>query len=90
VRVRGPRNNFPIVESPHYLFIAGGTGITPMLPMIRTAEAAGADWRLIYGGRQRDSMAFLDELSAYGDRVSVRPQDEFGLLDLDSSRVTSP
>jgi ferredoxin len=55
-----------------------------MLPMIRTAEAAGADWRLIYGGRQRASMAFLDELSAYGERVSVRPQDEFGLLDLDT------
>jgi ferredoxin len=28
-------------------------------------------------------MAFLDELAQYGDRVSVRPQDETGLLDLD-------
>jgi ferredoxin-NADP reductase len=84
VRVRGPRNNFPLVESPRYLFIAGGIGITPMLPMIRAAEAAGADWRLVYGGRQRVSMAFLDELAPHGDRVSVCPQDETGLLDLDS------
>ena len=84
VRVRGPRNNFPLVASPHYLFIAGGIGITPMLPMIRTAHAAGADWQLMYGGRQRASMAFLDELSAYGDRVTVWPQDEFGLIDLPS------
>ena len=51
--------------------------------MIRAAEAAGADWELVYGGRRRASMAFLDELAQYGDRVSIRPQDETGLLDLD-------
>ena len=84
VRIRGPRNNFPLAASPHYLFIAGGIGITPMLPMIRTAHAAGADWQLMYGGRRRASMAFLDELSAYGDRVTVWPQDESGLIDLPS------
>jgi cytochrome P450/ferredoxin-NADP reductase len=83
VHVRGPRNNFPLAASPRYLFIAGGIGITPILPMVRAAEDAGADWRLVYGGRERASMAFLDELETYGDRVSVRPQDEFGLLDLD-------
>ena len=51
VRVRGPRNNFALVPSPRYLFIAGGIGITPILPMIAAAEAAGAEWRLVYGGR---------------------------------------
>jgi cytochrome P450/ferredoxin-NADP reductase len=82
VRVRGPRNNFTLAPSPRYLFIAGGIGITPILPMIAAAEAAGAEWRLVYGGRTRDSMAFLDELAVHGDRVSVCPQDETGLLDL--------
>jgi cytochrome P450/ferredoxin-NADP reductase len=84
VRVRGPRNNFPLAPSPRYLFIAGGIGITPMLPMIRAAETAGASWRLVYGGRQRASMAFLGELAQYGDRVTVLPQDETGLLPLDA------
>lgn len=84
VRVRGPRNNFPLVVSPKYLFIAGGIGITPILPMVSAAEAAGAEWELMYGGRQRASMAFLEELAEFGDRVSVRPQDETGLLDLDA------
>jgi cytochrome P450/ferredoxin-NADP reductase len=84
VRVRGPRNNFSLLASPRYLFIAGGIGITPILPMIRAAEAAGAEWELVYGGRRRASMGFLDELAPYGDRVSIRPQDETGLLDLDS------
>jgi ferredoxin-NADP reductase len=82
VGLGGPRNNFPLVPAESYLFVAGGIGITPMLPMIAQAEVLGADWRLLYGGRQRSSMAFLDELSAYGDRVLVCPQDEYGLLDL--------
>jgi ferredoxin-NADP reductase len=82
VGLGGPRNNFPLVPAESYLFVAGGIGITPILPMIEQAELLGADWRLLYGGRQRGSMAFLDRLAGYGDRVLVRPQDEFGLLDL--------
>ncbi len=85
VRVRGPRNHFPLVPADRLLFVAGGIGITPMLPMIGAAEAAGADWRLLYGGRSRSSMAFLDELASYGERVTVSPQDETGLLDLDAA-----
>ena len=84
VRVRGPRNHFALVEAKRYLFIAGGIGITPILPMVAAADALGADWRLVYGGRTRASMAFRDHLSReYGERVSIRPQDETGLLDLD-------
>ncbi|WP_220126847.1 flavin reductase family protein [Actinomadura madurae] len=30
-------------------------------------------------------MAFLDELSLYGDRVEICPQDQFGLLDLEGA-----
>lgn len=85
VHVRGPRNAFPLQRSPRYLFVAGGIGITPLVPMVAAAHAAGADWRLVYGGRTRASMAFVDDLTAaYGDRVEVRPQDEVGLLDLDA------
>lgn len=85
VRVRGPRNNFPLAEAPSYLFVAGGIGITPILPMVHQAAATGARWRLLYGGRRRESMAFLGELEGYGDRVRVCPEDETGLLDLDAA-----
>ena len=84
VRVRGPRNHFSLAGSPRYLFIAGGNGIPPIHPMIAEAEAAGADWRLVYGGRSRDSMAFVDRLAAYGDNVTLVPQDESGPIDLDA------
>lgn len=82
IRIRGPRNHFPLQSSARYLFVAGGIGITPLLPMIEEVEAAGADWELHYGGRSRDSMAYLSLLEKYGERVVVVPQDEQGLLDL--------
>ncbi|MFE1882621.1 PDR/VanB family oxidoreductase [Streptomyces diastatochromogenes] len=82
VRVRGPRNHFRLEPAPRYRFVAGGIGITPILPMLAAAEAAGAEWSLLYGGRSRGSMAFTTELARYGDRVTLAPQDESGLLDL--------
>ncbi|MCW2899356.1 MAG: ophA1 5 [Streptosporangiaceae bacterium] len=85
ISVRGPRNRFPLVESVQYLFVAGGIGITPILPMVREVNARGADWHLVYGGRSRSSMAFVEELAELGkDRVEIVPQDERGVLDLDA------
>ncbi|MBD7996485.1 oxidoreductase [Arthrobacter sp. Sa2CUA1] len=82
--INGPRNNFPLQDSRKYLFIAGGIGITPILPMIEAAEAAGREWRLAYGGRSRASMAFADELEArYGsEKVLLYPADTHGRIDL--------
>jgi ferredoxin-NADP reductase len=85
IRVLGPRNKFPLVEADGYLFIAGGIGITPIVPMLAAAQARGARWRLVYGGRSRDSMAFAAALrDRYGSLVQLVPQDEAGLPDLDS------
>ncbi|OIJ93116.1 PDR/VanB family oxidoreductase [Streptomyces monashensis] len=82
VRVRGPRNRFRLEPFPRYRFVAGGIGITPILPMLAAAETAGAEWSLLYGGRTRASMAFTGELARYGERVTLAPQDETGPLDL--------
>lgn len=78
LKVRGPRNAFPMATEPGYLFVAGGIGITPLLSMVQRAEALGADWRLLYLGRDRASMPFLDELDRHGDRVVVRTDAEHG------------
>jgi ferredoxin-NADP reductase len=83
ITIRGPRNAFEMQPAASYLFVAGGIGITPILPMVRAAQRAGASWHLVYGGRSRRSMAFLQSLAQYGgDQVEILPADETGLLDL--------
>lgn len=83
VRTRGPRNHFPLVDAPEYLFIGGGIGVTPMVPMLgEVIFDKEVPWTFYYGGRQRASMAFRDRLEALG--VVIWPEDEKGLLPLDS------
>ena len=85
ITVRGPRNHFPLVPSPAYLFIAGGIGITALLAMVNRVAATGGEWKLVYAGRRRASMAFLDEVRALGlDRVDIIAADERGRPDLDA------
>lgn len=90
IGVGGPRNNFAMAPAPSYLFIAGGIGITPILPMIRQAEILDLGWSLLYGGRCQDSMAFLGDLACHGDRVTCWPQDVKGLLPLEKAFAELP
>ncbi|WP_354700542.1 Carnitine monooxygenase reductase subunit [Paraconexibacter sp. AEG42_29] len=83
VRARGPRNAFRLVDAPAYLFVAGGIGITPILPMVQAAERRGIPWRLVYVGRSRASMPFLDVLAQRrGGDVVVHSDDEHGFADV--------
>jgi ferredoxin-NADP reductase len=91
LRVRGPRNRFPLDPSPAYAFVAAGIGITALLPMVRAAAAQGADWTLDYAGRSRRTMAFAAELVAdHGDRVRLHPGDEGVRLDLAAVLAARP
>ncbi|GAA4282632.1 PDR/VanB family oxidoreductase [Brevibacterium daeguense] len=77
VTVEAPRNNFELVEAPSYLFIAGGIGITPLLPMIKKAEDEGRIWALSYRGRSRQDMPFANSLVRnLGDNVTILASDE--------------
>ncbi|WP_447588497.1 PDR/VanB family oxidoreductase [Aquipseudomonas campi] len=76
-----PRNHFALKPAPRYLFIAGGIGITPMLPMI-DAVAGVAEWHLVYAGRNRQSMAFTGELARHPWQVRLWADDEHGRLDI--------
>lgn len=81
LRARGPRNHFPLEPAPHHRFVAGGIGITPILPMLAAASAAASDWSLLYGGRSRSSMAFVEELAQ--GHPAARVTLTTGPLDLD-------
>src|SRR5699024_6487434 len=82
VEVSGPRNHFVLQPAGEYLFIAGGIGITPLIPMIREAEGREVPWRLAYGGRTASAMAFRESLQQYGDKVHFFPESENGRLDV--------
>lgn len=81
--IRGPRNAFPFIAVPRYLFVAGGIGITPIRPMLADAIARDADWAFVYTGRDRASMPFWEECeqlaARFPGRVHLRPDDEFGV-----------
>ncbi|WP_425343073.1 PDR/VanB family oxidoreductase [Nocardia wallacei] len=85
VTVRGPRNAFPFVlpgygsDATRVHFVAGGIGITPILPMVRMAHRLGVDWSMVYTGRSRDTIPFLAEIESFGARETVRTDDEHGL-----------
>ncbi|MEW2505370.1 MULTISPECIES: PDR/VanB family oxidoreductase [unclassified Amycolatopsis] len=65
------RNHFPLADAESYLLIAGGIGVTPLLPMARVLAERGADFSVVYCGHGAATMAFRAELAAIcGDRVS--------------------
>ncbi len=83
--VHVPRNHFPFAPAERCLFVAGGIGITPLLPMVRAAAQAGCDWRLVYVARTHERLAFADELRAIdAERVVLHCNDADGRLDLDA------
>jgi ferredoxin-NADP reductase len=76
----GPRNAFYLGTAERdVLFVIGGIGVTPILPMMRVAQQRGIDWRAIYAGGSREHLPFLDEVvSVAPNRVTVWADDEHG------------
>jgi ferredoxin-NADP reductase len=66
VEVEEPKGDYRLPEdtSSHYVFVAGGIGITVFHSMLRWIADTGAPYRvtLVYSNRDRESTAFLDEL----------------------------
>ena len=92
VDVDTPRNNFGLEPAPHYLFVAGGIGITPIIAMIDAVQADHtATYQLLYGARNRAALAFTDRLAALGKAtVELIAQDEAGLPDIAAAMATCP
>ncbi|MEO3830014.1 PDR/VanB family oxidoreductase [Actinomadura sp. B10D3] len=82
VRVWEPRNHFALEPAERYVFLAGGIGITPILPMAVRAARAGVPWKLAYSVRHHEDAAFRDELAALGGDVTMRATATEGRLDL--------
>lgn len=63
LRVDQPGNDFPLVDAPGYILVAGGIGITPILSMARYLTDLGKSFKLIYCTRSPEMAAYLDVLS---------------------------
>lgn len=78
----GPLGNFyynPLFHGKRLVFLAGGTGITPFMSMIRTFTDRNADLKLllIYGCRCRRDALFLPELE---QRARLHPHFKYELV----------
>ena len=66
VRLAQPTGQFVLPEPPpaRLLFVAGGSGITPVMAMLRTLDRRGTmpDVMLVYSAPSEDEMLFRDEL----------------------------
>jgi vanillate O-demethylase ferredoxin subunit len=82
--VTQPLQNFPLrLGAPRYVLLAGGIGITAVAEMARVLRAVGADYTLVYVGRSRERMAYVDELAELHDeRLVVHVDDEQTPLDV--------
>lgn len=84
LEVTSPLQNFPLrVGAPRYVLLAGGVGITAIHSMARVLKRLGADYQLVFVGRSRPAMAFLDELGEeHGPRLRPSVDDEGDVLDV--------
>lgn len=64
ISVAGLRNHFALEDAPEYLFIAGGIGITPIVPMIESVAATGKPWQLVHIGRNEKRLPYSAEIEA--------------------------
>lgn len=81
---RGPRNHFRFdASAQRVVLVAGGIGITPMVPMAARAKSLGLDYTVHYCGRTRAAMAFWADLqAAHGERLVLHVSDEGGRADV--------
>jgi len=83
IQVSKPHNHFALAEGTGpCVLIAGGIGITPLLPMVRALERAGRPWRLHYAAKDIAKAPFARELRQLGERVIMHCSQTAGRLDL--------
>ncbi|MCQ6273340.1 PDR/VanB family oxidoreductase [Pseudarthrobacter sp. R1] len=81
--IGAPRQNFSLADAGEYVFVAGGIGITPLLPMIHQVQQRGLPWKLVYGARTAEHFAFLGELASLrAPSLQLYAQDTDGHPDL--------
>lgn len=84
LQLAGPKNLFRLDEmARHYVLIAGGIGITPMLAMADRLKALGKSYQFHYAGRSRQQMALLERAQQdHGRQLRCHVKAEGQRMDL--------
>ncbi|MCS6873817.1 MAG: PDR/VanB family oxidoreductase [Pyrinomonadaceae bacterium] len=78
--IEPPKNTFPLsLEARLSVFFAGGIGITPIYSMVKHLEKVDKQWRLFYACKNKEEMAFYDELKNF-KQVCFHFDDEAGAV----------
>lgn len=94
--VSQPQNHFPLdLSAPHYLLVAGGIGITPLVMMAQQLQAhaarSGATVRMLYGARTQEELAFLPLLrETLGDALQTFVGERNETMDLAAEVAALP
>lgn len=92
VQITPPACDFELVlGQPHYLLVAGGIGVTPLLGMARALVARGAAVQMLYAASSRQEMAYAGELrQLLGERVRFFASDRGERLDVAAAIAALP
>lgn len=80
IDITAPRNDFPMRSTGKRVYlIAGGIGVTPLASMAAACKFHGRDVKMLYAGRERASMALINELQTLlGEHLHVHADSEAG------------
>jgi len=89
---RGPFGNyFNLSKGSRYLLVAGGTGAAPILMAARQLKKAEREVIVVYGGKTRNHLVFLEDFSKFSDHLFLYTEDGSlgysGLVTKDLQRI---
>jgi len=93
VEIGGPRNHFALAEiTAHVTLIAGGIGVTPIIPIVRQLYLSGADFRVFYLVRSREHAAMDRHFRQMdlGERYHLHCRETDGRLNIATVMHTVP
>ena len=89
IRAAPPENDFRLSEAgDHHILIAGGIGVTPILPMAARLREIGRDYAIHYCARSEEEAAFAREVaSRHGERARFHYDGGVAGCGLDVARL---
>ena len=83
LRIRAPRNEFPLVSpAVHSILLGGGIGVVPLIAMAESLWVQGSPFELHYSARNKEHAPFVEALGQrpYSSRVRFHCTEAVGHL----------